>query len=150
LNRRPNLEARVGSWFDPVAGESFDQIVCNPPYVISPESKRLFRDGGYEGDGLCAQLVRSIPKHLNPGGVGQILVNWIVTTSGHEPLDEWNSDCGCDVFLQRLERFDPADYARHWLGERADGPAFAEWLSYYDRFNAGAIGSGVLTLTRRM
>jgi methylase of polypeptide subunit release factors len=36
LNLTPNIEHRVGSWFEPVGDERFDTLVCNPPYVISP------------------------------------------------------------------------------------------------------------------
>jgi len=35
------VEFRRGSLFEPVAGESFDVIVSNPPYVTGGEFKRL-------------------------------------------------------------------------------------------------------------
>ena len=38
LNGVANVEFRAGSFFEPVAGERFDLVVCNPPYVISPET----------------------------------------------------------------------------------------------------------------
>ena len=37
LNGIDNVETRLGSLFEPVAGETFDLITCNAPYVISPE-----------------------------------------------------------------------------------------------------------------
>ena len=37
LNGVENLELREGSYFEPVEGERFDLLTCNPPYVISPE-----------------------------------------------------------------------------------------------------------------
>ena len=43
---------RAGSFFEPVAGERFGLVTCNPPYVISPESAFLFRDSGREGDAV--------------------------------------------------------------------------------------------------
>ena len=33
------VECRLGSLFEPVVGERFDLIACNPPYVISPDSQ---------------------------------------------------------------------------------------------------------------
>src|SRR5204863_7324383 len=39
-----NVETRCGSFFEPVAGERFDLVVSNPPYVVSPDSAFLFRD----------------------------------------------------------------------------------------------------------
>lgn len=150
LNRLANVEARVGKWFDPVAGERFDQIVCNPPFVVSPESTRLYRDAGVEGDGVCRMIVGTVPRYLAPGGVAHVLVNWVVRDDGRDPIDVWTSGAGCDVFLQRLPTFDLPGYARYWLGDRADTPAFDEWMAYYRALRAAAIGAGVVTLTRQM
>src|SRR5262245_39419269 len=38
LNGVRNVEWREGDLFAPVAGERFDLVVSNPPYVVSPES----------------------------------------------------------------------------------------------------------------
>jgi methylase of polypeptide subunit release factors len=54
LNGADNIETRPGSFFEPVEGEEFDLIVANPPYVVSPESAYLFRDGGMSGDGVSS------------------------------------------------------------------------------------------------
>lgn len=149
LNRLSNVESRVGKWFEPVAGEQFDQIVCNPPFVVSPESTRLYRDAGFEGDGACRMIVGMVPRFLKPGGVAHVLVNWVVRDDGRDPIDEWTSGSGCDVFLQRLPTYDPPSYARYWLGDRADTPAFDEWMASYRALGATAIGAGVVTLTRQ-
>src|SRR5262249_60197651 len=44
LNGLDNVECRNGSFFDPVAGETFGLITCNAPFVVSPESRRAYRD----------------------------------------------------------------------------------------------------------
>ncbi len=150
LNRLTNVETRVGKWFEPVADEQFDQTVCNPPFVVSPESTRLYRDSGFESDGVCRMIVDTVPRHLKLGGVAHVLVNWVVRADGCDPIDEWTAGSGCEVFLQRLPTYDPPGYARHWLGDRADSPAFDEWMAYYRTLAATAIGAGVLTLTRRV
>ncbi|NRD08293.1 hypothetical protein HRF29_04940 [Rathayibacter agropyri] len=36
MNGIENIEFRLGSLYEPVAGERFDQIVTNPPFVITP------------------------------------------------------------------------------------------------------------------
>jgi len=33
-----NVEFRLGSWFEPIYGDSFELIVCNPPYVRADDS----------------------------------------------------------------------------------------------------------------
>ena len=59
INGITNVEWRLGSLFEPVAGERFDLIFSNPPYVISPDSQFIFRDGGRQGDALCEEMVRA-------------------------------------------------------------------------------------------
>ena len=48
--------------FEPVAGERFDQIVSNPPFVITPRVADVpayeYRDGGMVGDALVEAVVR--------------------------------------------------------------------------------------------
>ncbi|MDN5820471.1 MAG: methyltransferase, partial [Brachybacterium sp.] len=68
------IELRQGSLLEPVAGESFDLIISNPPFVITPRQAGeetttwTYRDGGRAGDTLLAALVRALPSHLAPGG----------------------------------------------------------------------------------
>jgi release factor glutamine methyltransferase len=80
---RHGLEARIalrqGDLYDPVAGETFDLIVSNPPYVrhldiprLQPEiayhEPRVALDGGEDGLAVLRRLVAGAPAHLVPGG----------------------------------------------------------------------------------
>ncbi len=51
LNGVEGIEFRLGSLFEPVAGEAFDHIVSNPPFVITPRTEGVpayeYRDGGW-------------------------------------------------------------------------------------------------------
>jgi len=80
LNGIDTIEFRLGSLFDPVAGERFDHIISNPPFVITPRTPGVpsyeYRDGGLVGDALVEAVVRGAAAHLNPGGVAQLLGNW--------------------------------------------------------------------------
>lgn len=80
LNDIHNIEFRLGSLFDPVAGERFDHIISNPPFVITPRVEGVpsyeYRDGGMVGDALVEAVVRGAADHLTPGGVAQLLGNW--------------------------------------------------------------------------
>ena len=66
LNGIHNIEWRQGSFFEPVAAEQFDLLVANPPFVISPESSLLYRDGGGKATGFpnrsCAASRNTWPK----------------------------------------------------------------------------------------
>jgi release factor glutamine methyltransferase len=70
------IEFRHGRWLEPLAGERFDLIVANPPYVA--EADPHLADLGFEPrgalvsgpDGLDAirEIVRDAPRYLSPGG----------------------------------------------------------------------------------
>ena len=58
LNGLTSVTVRHGDLFDAVPGERFDLIVANPPFVISPSHRYLFRDSGRPVDELCRSIVR--------------------------------------------------------------------------------------------
>lgn len=80
LNGVPPIDFRRGDRFEPVAGERFDRIVSNPPFVITPRrddvARYEYRDGGLAGDDLVASVLAGAPAHLAPGGSLQALANW--------------------------------------------------------------------------
>ena len=84
LNGAGNVEVRTGDLLDPVAGETFGLVVANPPFVISPSERYLFRDGAHPVDDLCRTLVRSVPAHLAEGGHFQCLASW-----AHVAGEDW-------------------------------------------------------------
>ena len=83
LNGVVNLETRAGSFLEPVAGERFDLVVANPPYVISPDRDFLYRDSGLPGDELSRVMLSELPGLLREGGYGCLQGNWI--HGGDEP-----------------------------------------------------------------
>jgi protein-L-isoaspartate O-methyltransferase len=48
LNGIDNVSFAEGSFFEPVAGEKFDLIVTNPPFIISPQSGLMFQNAELE------------------------------------------------------------------------------------------------------
>ncbi len=73
-----NLEVdfRHGRWFDPVAGERFDLVVSNPPYVAEgdPHLPALRHEplaalvAGADGLDCIRDIARGAAAHLEPGG----------------------------------------------------------------------------------
>ena len=71
-----DIELRHGSWFEPLAGERFEAIISNPPYVALddphlpelPFEPRLALLGGADGLDAFRVLAREAPAHLVPGG----------------------------------------------------------------------------------
>lgn len=152
LNRLDNVTCLQGDLFAPVAGQRFDLVLSNPPFVISPASAFLYRDG----PGICERIAREAPACLASGGVLQMAANW-PCLRGHDwkaDLLAWCGDAGCDVWVLQSDRLDPVTYATIWLRQAHDvlselGPDLDEWLAFYDRAGIEAIGAGVITMRRR-
>lgn len=80
-----NVEFRTGNWFEPIAGDQFDIIVSNPPYIAQGDARveqtvRRFEphDALFAGqDGLAAlrTIAGQAGSHLGPGG-------WLVLEHG--------------------------------------------------------------------
>jgi SAM-dependent methyltransferase len=157
LNGFAHVAFRAGDFFEPVAGETFDLVVSNPPFVISPEQDAVYRDSGLPGDRVCRQIMAALPRFLRPGGFGQVFINW-AHVRGEDPEDRlrhWVAGGGCDAWVLRLATWDPAGYATHWMPPSAKGdwPAltrrFEAWMAYYEREGIEAISYGLITLRRR-
>jgi SAM-dependent methyltransferase len=156
LNELPNLEARVGDLFEPVEGETFDLIVANPPYVISPDVRWVVQDSGLRGDAFAESLVRAIPAYLREGGTAHVLTEWLIMP-GEETLAalrRWVDGSGCDAIVFEFSRQHPADYAVTWNQPlRDDPPAFTaaveRWREHFEQLGAEEIGWGTIALRRR-
>jgi methylase of polypeptide subunit release factors len=155
LNGVENVEFREGDLFEPVSGERFDLAVCNPPFVISPESTLVFRDGTATGVN-CERVVAGLAHVLADGGHAQVLLNWVV--SGDDVDAEprrWVEGAGCDAWLLRHQLEAAPSYAAKWNGHLlAQGrepyeAEIARWLDHYERAGIERIASGALVLRRR-
>jgi release factor glutamine methyltransferase len=76
LNARRNdvkVRTRRGDVLNPVAGERFDLILANPPYLPGDETlptrgaARAW-EGGWDGRVLVDRLLEDVAGHLRPGG----------------------------------------------------------------------------------
>ncbi len=147
-------DLRRGSLFEPVAGERFDLIVSNPPFVVgSGGQDYIYRDSGMAGDSVCERLIGELADHLNPGGTAQILANWIVRED--EPWETrvrgWLAGTALDAWVVQRELADPISYVSLWLsdaGENTDDLVRrgADWLDWFRREEIAGIGMGLITL----
>ena len=155
LNGVDNVETRAGSFFEPVADEQFDLVVANPPYVVSPETAYLFRDGGMRGDGVSELVVRGIPQRLAPGAFASVLIAWALDPD--DPAERprrWLEGSGCEAFLLHTSTDDPIETATLWNRDLADRPeAYADaldrWLAYYRELGIERLGYACLVLRKR-
>ena len=119
------VELVAGSLLEPFAGEKFDLIVSNPPFVISPANdplpKYTYRSVNTSGDELLRGLLRDLPNYLQPGGVAQLLGNWEI--SGTESWDERLRNCfqsandlvGSDIWVIQRQVLSVEEYCETWL-----------------------------------
>ncbi|HKW78193.1 MAG TPA: methyltransferase, partial [Candidatus Limnocylindria bacterium] len=142
LNGMNNVECREGSFFEPVAGETFDLIVSNPPFVISPEKTIVFRDGGLRADDVGRLVLRESAGHLRDGALAFVMMNWGIGPGGdwRERPSAWAADLPCDVWVLQREREMPLLYAASWNDRLLDRPT--EYASALDRWSAYLAGLG--------
>jgi methylase of polypeptide subunit release factors len=156
LNGFTNIECRLGSLFEPVAGETFDVITSNAPFVVSPENRWAYRDGGLEADQFSELVVREAAKHLSDGGFATLLVSWVgedADEPDERPLD-WVDDNGCDSWICPIYALDPLDHAVRWnvhLAGSADafGEVLDTWTAYLEELGVELVTEGAVLLHRR-
>jgi methylase of polypeptide subunit release factors len=152
------VDLRHGSLLEPVAGERFDLVVSNPPFVIgSPQAQRHdYRDSGLDGDGVCAALVTGVGRHLREEGWCQLLANWEVSDGDDWAAHprSWVAASGLDAWVIQREVQDPAAYVETWLrdaGEQTSGgyrAAYDEWMATLESRGVVGVGFGLITLRR--
>jgi len=156
------IDVREGSFFEPVRGETFDLVVSNPPFVISPATgdRLVYRDSGLPGDAVVEHIVRAVPGHLTEGGLCQVLGNWMVLRDHpwEERLTGWVA--GCDAWVVQRETVDLPTYVELWLKDAGLHPStgtgstadyvrrYDTWLAWFEEQGAEAVGFGWIHLRR--
>ena len=157
------VSLRLGSLLDPVAGQEFELVVSNPPFVITPRGagetaadQFTYRDGGLPGDEIVAALVRDLPSVLAPGGTAQLLGNWEIpagTAWADRPRSWARPDA--DVWFIQREQVSPEQYAETWLQDASEArdrrlyqESYAAYLDDFAARNVEGIGFGMIWLRR--
>jgi release factor glutamine methyltransferase len=83
----PRVEFRQGDWWAPLAGDTFDLVASNPPYIAEDDPHLARGDlrfeprdalaSGPEGLDAIRGIVRDAPAHLRPGG-------WLLLEHGRD------------------------------------------------------------------
>ncbi|TMD18367.1 MAG: methyltransferase [Chloroflexi bacterium] len=157
LNGVDNIECREGSYLEPVAGESFDLIVSNPPFVISPDSTLLFRDSGIPGDGVSRKVLAEVGGALREGGSATVLISW-----GRKAGEEWDAvprrwleGNGCDAWILHQVSQPALLHSASWHQQLLGGNLTAydrgvsRWTQYLEGLGFDVIAYGGVILRRR-
>lgn len=116
-----------GDLFEPLQGQRFHLICCNPPYIpsdelLSPQPElsfepRLALDGGADGLKFYKRILRDAPRHLLPGG-------WLLLEMGDGQAEALKALALVDFDTMTLYD-DYAGLPRVLAARRKDGHGFA-------------------------
>lgn len=151
-------EFRLGPWFDPVAGERFDRVVANPPFVVGPGAvDHVYRDSGLELDGATELMVRSVADHLTESGSAHLLGAWVHRAG--EPwqhrVASWVPDHGVTALVWQRDLVDVEHYVGTWLRDESIDPRSVEgqekarrWLEFFSECEVTHVGFGYVAIER--
>ena len=156
LNGFENITCVNGSLFEPFDGQEFDLIISNPPFVISPEKRYIYRDGGMAGDELCRQIVKLAGNYMAEGGYLQMLCNWAEydSASWTDTLGKWFESSICNAWVIRSETRNIFTYATTWIKhtEKNDSVSYQNrlenWIKYYEQLGISSIGAGIINMRK--
>jgi SAM-dependent methyltransferase len=157
LNGADGFSCRQRSIFDGVGDERFDLVLSNPPFVVAPDARYVYRSVP-SSTTLCRDLMRTLAGCLDEGGVCQFVCDW-----PHASPDSWRDEVagwttaigGCDAWVQRRATLGARDYATTWIrytesqDEARVAARLQEWLAFYDARDVRWITRGTFTLRRR-
>ena len=156
------LDLRQGSFLEPLAGERFDLIATNPPFVITPPAVRQaglplmeYRDAGAP---VLPVLVPGLAGLLRGGGTLVMLGNW-----EHHAGQDWRARVSTwlpqdvDAWVVQRDLQDPVQYATTWLRDGGMTPerdltgfeaALGAWVEDFEARGVKGVGLGYLVLHR--
>jgi release factor glutamine methyltransferase len=73
------IEARHGDLFQPVAGQRFDLILFNPPFLLG--EPRNDRDRAWRSIGVAERFADGLDQHLKPSGSALLLLSTYADSS---------------------------------------------------------------------
>lgn len=156
LNDINNVTVLEGDLFEPVAGQQFDLIISNPPFVLSPDSAFTYQGNPMNLDDFCRMLVRQSERFLREQGQVVMLGEW-VEKSGvpwSEEVNSWlTKTSACDALLLRNPAVSVAQYVDLRLANSPDDKADLErdkqlWRAHLESKNVTAINPCVVVLRK--
>ena len=116
-----NVQVLLSHWYDAVAGERFDLILSNPPYIAADDPHLVAGDVRFEpssalvagGDGLddLRVIIAQAPEHLLPGG-------WLLLEHGYDQGAAVRELLAYHGFSEVASQRDLAGHERISMGRR--------------------------------
>lgn len=154
LNGVRNVEFRQGDVTDGLPpGEPFDLIVSNPPYLLSPESAYVYRDGPPGSAHVASRVLRDAAALLTRGGLSISLTSWSAGTNDiAQPLESIIEPTGCHALVFVFATRAVLDDALRWNAHSSSTSKLDEdvgrWLRYSADRGVSEVAYGAAILTR--
>jgi hypothetical protein len=154
LNGLSNVAVGVGDTYDPAGAQTFDRVVCHPPYVPVLNKSWVFYDGGEDGEQITRKVLSGAPPKLSPGG--RLFCQSMGTDRGEDSWEErvrkflGEDEAEFDVITVVREQHDPMTFANASVlqqnGTRQD---LGKWQQLYSRLNITKLLRCMTILQRR-
>ena len=92
------VDVRLGDLFEPVAGQRFDLVLFNPPFLVG--APKDYRDAAWRSEDTAQRFAAGLSEHLAPGGAALVL------------LSSYGDACALFESELRARGFDLAVFAR--------------------------------------
>ena len=153
LNGITNARFQVGDVASGLDPQSFDLIVSNPPYLVSPESGIVYRDGNSGSGHVGTRVLAEAPALLSSDGLLACLTSWGVADSG-DPDREIRSIAArveCNALVLVYATRTPLDNAIRWNAHRREAGdlrrSVQRWTDYYWQHHLKQIAYGIVVFT---
>ena len=146
-----SIETRLGSFAEPIADETFDLIISNPPFVMGNVTQLTHRESPRPADQLTQELLATLPKHLADGGLMVMVCAWLekTDTNWEQAIAQWlPSDCNVWVGLRDVQLI--ADYVDTWMADAGltDADTRQRWIEQMQAWDATAVAFGWVVVWR--
>ena len=153
---RPTCTSATAIASNPFAGERFDLIVANPPFVISPSRRYLFRDSGLPLDEMCRSIVarrRRPPQRRRPLPVARLVGprrrRGLARTARRVVRRHRLRRHRARARGARRRRLTSPRWLRQTEPPTSGATTSIAWMEYCDQHRVEAVGFGLITMRRR-
>ena len=152
LNEITSARFVIGDLYGPVSGRRFRSITANPPFVLSPNSRLAFRDGGADGEAVLRRIVEGATAHLEPDGRLSVVTDLAAVEDYEERLSGWWGQEGHVAQIlttaDRDELLFSVPHAHAPFGQPYEDYCreLEAWINSYRRAKLSAVNFGYLVI----
>lgn len=152
LNGIRNVYFLQGDLYGAVAGQKFDVILANPPFVPSPTTDLKFRDGGFRGEDILARIIVGAASALRPYGQLHIVTDLVDVNNYEAKLEKWwRGGPAHKLVLQTADRDDTQFSVPHChapFGQRLQdyNEELEHWIKNFHEARIGAVNFGYILI----